>query len=233
MNVPATANTALMNGQARGAEALDNSVLEMPRVCLLQSKSPEVEEKPREFIAGDIINNLTKEKLGESFIPIFAFINWLKFNPRNVADPAYDASYGAGDLIWKIDDPLDPRTKEAEFGPNGEKPVAMKVINFVCYFPPIKMPLVLSFSKTSFKAGRQLSSMVKFAGVDAFARQYKLGAKLEKGTAGSYYVYTVSPNGMTAPEDFTFAEGLYKALSGRVKDIVVDHDAPIEEKRPY
>ena len=144
-------------GVQRGFEGgVDREDLIIPRAKLIQALSPELTEGLEGIKVGSVINSLTKEVLPQEFIPIFTFKNYIRFNPRSKDDPNFDSEFDPGAVIWKSTDPLDPKVKaEAKFGPNGEKPVATTFINFFSYFPGVPMPIIVSFSKTSYKAGQR------------------------------------------------------------------------------
>ena len=155
-------NVPAVNVPKRGLEeGVENEDVMIPRASLLQSLSPEIIEDTHKHLnlkVGQIINSLTKEVLPDTFIPIIRFVTWVRFNPRNKEDKNFDPTYDAGATIWRSNDPHDERVlREGKFGPNGEKPLATKFVNFLCYFPGVEMPIVISFSKTSFKAGKQLT----------------------------------------------------------------------------
>ena len=207
----------------------------IPRAKLLQALSPEVLEETKtlegkDLKQGMIINSITKAILPVEFIPVFKFSNWVRFNPRNTQDPRYLKDYDPGAVIWRSSDPLDPKVvEEAKFGPNGERPAATKFLNFFAYFPGSEMPVIVSFSNTSYKAGKQLLSLCQFTQGDMFSRKYKLGSKQAKNDIGTYFVLTVEPAGMASETDFKIAEGLWNTFATKVKDIQVDAEHPGEE----
>lgn len=210
MEVKKNSAIAINNTRKGFEENTPREDLIIPRAKLLQALSPEVIEDSDKFKPGMIINSLTKEILPEEFVPIFKFTNWIRFNPRSTKDPAHDPAYGAGDIIWRSSDPLDPRViEEAKFGPNGENPLATKFINFFAYFPGVDMPVIISFSKTSLKAGRRLLSLAQFSQKDMFAMKYKLSAKQEVGDAGQYYVLNVEPIEHANENEYDTASNLW------------------------
>jgi hypothetical protein len=190
-------------------------------------KSAEVVEDGKKFQPGMIINSLTKEILPAKFIPVFKFTNWIRFNPRNSKDDNFDPAYGPGDIIWRSNDPLDPRVQEeSKFGPNGEPPIATKFLNFFCYFPGVNMPLILSFSKTSFGAGKRLLSLAQFSGKDMFATKYKVASKQEIGEVGAYFVFVVDLVGAADEPEYALGFGLWEQYAN--KPIQVHDEAPEE-----
>lgn len=208
-------------------EPVSKEDLIIPRAKLLQALSPEVIDDGGKFRPGMIINSLTKEELPGEFIPIFKFTNWIRFNPRDKKDPNFDPAYGPGDIIWRSTDPLDIKVvEESKFGVNGENPLATKFINFFCYFPGVNMPLILSFSKTSLKAGRRLLSLAQFSGRDMFGTKYKVVSKQETGDAGTYFVLNVDQVGIASEQEYTIGSKLWEQYSD--KPIQVHEEAPEE-----
>ena len=192
----------------------------IPRARLLQALSPDLEDNDT-LKAGMIINSLTKEVLPETFIPIIYSSNWIRFNPRNKEDAGYDASYSPGDIIWTSTDPEDPRVvAESQFGPNGELPLATKFHNFLSYFPGCAMPVVLSFSKTSFKTGKELLSLLKFTPGDIWSRAYKLTAIKKENDKGKFFVLKTGIHGIAKAEDAKLAEQWYEDF--KHKEIKMD-----------
>jgi len=195
----------MMKPSRRGFEdPIDQSDLIIPRAKLLQALSPEVAEGDKK--AGQLINNITSELLPDKFVPIFVYLEWFRFNARDKGAPGYDSNFDLGALIWRTRDHNDPRTKEAEFGPNGEKPIANRVLQFFSVFENQDMPVVIGFSSTSYKAGKKLLSLCKFTGGDMFSKKYSLTSKHVKNDKGSYYVLEVAPAGLASEEEFKKAE---------------------------
>ena len=207
----------------------------IPRAKLMQALSPEVVDNiqtpdGKDIKVGMIINSLTKDDLPAEFIPVFKFTNWIRFNPRNDKDPNFNPAVEPGAIIWRSNDPDDPKVREeGAFGPNGEVPLATKFINFFCYFPGVPMPIILGFAKTSYKAGRQLLSLAKFTPGDMFSRKYKLTSKVVKGEF-TYCVFNVEPCGIPADSDFKFAEALWNEYASKAKDLQVHDEAGAAEE---
>jgi hypothetical protein len=217
---------AMIEPVGRGfEEKTDREDLILPRVVLLQALSPQVVDGTEGCRPGVIINSITSEKIPEVFLPIFKYTEYLKFNPRDSKFDGFDPAFDAGALIWKITDPADPRTAECKFGEAGEKPTAMKVMNFLCYFPGSPMPLVLGFSKTSYKAGKKLISLAQFSGGDLFSRKYKLISKPAESNGNKYFVLDVGIVGKSNQDEFKVAEALYQSFRG--KDLQV-HEPTVE-----
>lgn len=229
--------TALSNYKDRKGfeEEIDTRDIRLPRAKLMQALSPEVVDQAHK--SGVIINDLTGDVMPIEFVPIFKFTEYVKFNPRDKKDPNYDPAFEPGAILWKTVDSNDPRVAECEFGPNGEKPTALKVLNFFCYFPEILMPAIISFSKTSYKAGKNLLSLCLLGGGAMFSRKYKLTAKQETGDAGTYFVFQVGAAGRVNEDDFKVCSSLYEQFRPKKIDVVYDEEhAPngaASSGRPY
>ena len=221
------------NGCGRGfEEPIAREDLVIPRAKLFQGLPTEYEKFP-DAKPGQILNSLTKETLPAEFVPVFKFTNWVRYNARKQGEPGFDPNYAPGAMIWRSTDPHDPKVRaESEFGPNGEPPLATKFLNFFSVFPGSSMPVVVSFSKTSLKAGRQLITLAQLTGGDMFSRKYRLGVKKESNDQGSYYVLTVDPAGIVDTELYKQAEALFENFA--TKPIKVDEEQPeATEEAPF
>lgn len=201
----------------------DSNDIIMPRVFLLQAGSPLVKEG--DFVAGEIVNSMNQERLGDTFVPIFYWKEFAKFNPKDRDKRNFDPAFEPGEIIWRTRDHNDPRVlSECSFGPNSEKPTAVTFFNFLCLFEGTDYPLVLSFSKTSYGAGKKLFSLAKFANEDMFNRKYEIGTKLKTNEHGSFFVLDVTPAGSSSNDMRTKAEGLWESLADKKADIQADVD---------
>lgn len=228
-NTPAVVGPGgLQKTAGRGFEEPgERSEILIPRVELLQFTSPKVQDQPDKYAAGKIVNNLSGEILPMEFIPILKFTEWFMFNPRKTDDPNYNANFGPGEVVWRTTDPNDERTKLAEFGPAGERPVATRIMNFLSYFPGASMPLcVLGFKATSYKAGKKLYTLARYAGGDMFGKKYRLSTVKKDNDQGKFFVFDVDPAGNSTPEEFACCEGLWKEFHDKAKDIKTADEAP-------
>jgi hypothetical protein len=178
----------------------------LPRLELTQALSPSVvtgDAKP-----GVLLNSVDKSEFGKemSIIPVILRKHYIRWIPRNEG----------GGMLWKSDNPADPRViEETKFGPNGEKPLATAYLNFLCLVEGQEMPIVVSFSNTSYTAGRRLLTMAKMQGGDLFSRSYKLSAKPKTNNKGTFFVLEVGEGQLTTKEDYARAERLYNAFASR------------------
>jgi hypothetical protein len=239
-------NTALSTntGPQRGFEGgIDQEDLVIPRAAVMQSTSDELKDKTlvkeKGIVFGDIVNSLTKDKLGEEFIPIFMFKNWARFNPRDEKDPNFVQGIAPAGTVWISRDPLDPRVvAESKFGPAGEKPAATTFINFFSYFPGSPMPVIVSFAKTSYGAGKKLITLARLTGGDLFSKKYRLTTETESNEKGTYAVLKVQPAGNVTPEEYKLCEDLWTKFAQKANDIQVHDQSKVDteettSKRPY
>jgi len=224
-------DTSMARPLGRGhEEKSEQEDLEIPRCKLVQSTSDEAttEIKEQKVEVGKIINSITKGKLPTDFIPILKFTNWIRWNPRKKDDQNFDPAFDPGALIWNSSDPNDPRVvQNKDFGPNGEPPIATKYLNFLSYFPGHNMPVIISFAKTSLKAGRRLNTLSRFSGGDMFSSKYRLTSKQREANGTKFYVLEVSQAGKPKQDEFKIAENWYGNFKDRA--IKVHQEAPEEE----
>lgn len=210
-------------------EPIDIKDLIISRATLLQALSPDVVEHGDKFRPGQIIDSVTKLILPAEFIPMYKFTNYIRFNPRNQQHPNYDPAYKAGDIIWRTNDPLDPRViEETKFGPNGEAPLATKFLNYMSYFPGVEMPIVVSFSKTSYDAGKNLLNLALRTKKAMFATKYKLSSVMQTNSADQkYFVLVVDSLGPVTEEEFAVAKKIKGVFP--IQNVKVHEEAPDQE----
>jgi hypothetical protein len=214
-----------LNSDRRGfEEEVDQSDLIIPRAKLVQPTSDEMHDPANTTLRGGmIINSLTKEELSKMFVPIFYYKEYLRFNPRKKSDRGFLPDFAPGALIWRTRDGNDPRVAaECQFGPVGETPVALTTLNFFSLFKDSAMPLILSFGKTSYKAGKNLLSLAKLRGGAMFSRQYKLSVLPMTNDQGSYFVMKVDPCGDCDAEMFKLGESYFNQF-GMKRDTLKTH----------
>lgn len=224
--------TAMFDKGRKGfEEPIQPGELTIPRAKMLQGLSEEVKNDPRKFYAGLMINSITKETLTESFVPIKRMPNsWVRFNARKTDDVNFVPGFEAGGVVWKSNDPKDPRViEETKFGPKGEAPPATAYLNFLCYFEGFPIPCLLSFGRTSYQGGKDFLTMAFGFGGDMFSRKYKLVAKQVTKNANSFYVLEVTPAGKCSEDELVIGQTLYDAFAGvdlKVHDEEEEH--PVE-----
>lgn len=214
-------------------EPIEQGDLIIPVAKLFQGTPTEQEAYPNAKM-GQIVNSLTQEVLPSTFVPVYKWTEVAKFNARNKEingkpNPDFDPAFEPGALIAKATSSSDPLWKESEWGPNGEKPRADKSMCFMCYFSGVPMPLLLRFSRTSYKAGKKLLSLAQFSGVNMFDRRYKLTTKKEQSENNIYHVFHVEPDGLSTTDEREVAMGWYQSLRGKQVQVHEDKNVNWEE----
>ena len=211
------ASTAVAKqGAPRGLDDEDPADLLLPRVELLQSMSPAVQNGLGK--AGELVNQISKTPLPtDVFIPIAMHRKFIKWIPR---------SEGGG-VEYQTNDPKDPRViTDTKWGPAGEKPTCTKYLNFLILLEGQTLPIVLSFAMTSFQAGRKLYTMAKMSGGDIWNKKYKLHSMSKTNAMGTFFVFDVTEAGDSGEEDQKIAENLYNSFATRDLNFEVDAGAP-------
>lgn len=197
----------------------------IPRAKLFQGLPTEYEEYP-DAKPGQILNNVTKEVLPAVFIPIMRHIEWIRFNPRDGKDPNFDKAFQPGEVIWRSTNPNDERViKESTWGVDGAKPLALKFLSFLSYFPGSSMPIVVSFYKTSFNAGKTVNSVLEYSKGNMYEHSFRLTTKMTKSDQYSYYVLQTAYAGKAKEEDMLEAKRFYESFkhsSLKTKDEYTD-----------
>ena len=198
----------------------------IPRIKIIQTLSPERKDKLAE--EGDIINSLTKEKLnGKVFIPVFKFNNNIDWKDR---------SEGGGMLCYARDGKVGEKSdgtkvmcascKRCEFDNTKQGkdaiPKCTKYINFFGFFAGERMPIILSFSKTSYNEGKKLYSLAKVTMQNMWNYGYTLNEKLQAKNGNEWYIITTTPSGATEAEDREFGLNLYKMYRDSLSTINFD-----------
>ena len=218
---------------------LDQSDLIMPRIKLLQSVSPEVEEFENAK-AGHFWHSLAGECLGESlrFIPILvrkSIVLWApRGDDRGVLARSNDCvSWDRGDETFEVKFKNTPPQKWrlgdsvrdsglTEFGssireePNSQ-PAAALTYNFMVYLPDhpeMKLAILLN-TRSSVKAAKTLISKIEMANQDQFALKFTVSPQMVKGDGQSYYNYVYARSGYADQDEYEFCSDQYNRFKGK------------------
>lgn len=201
-------------GTPMGFEDEEAGDMVIPRIKVINALSPERKDKKAD--EGDVINSLTLEKLnGRVFIPVFKFNNNILWKDRadggGIACIARDGKMGSlqdGSAL------LCATCRKCEFDNSktgkDAAPKCTKYINFFGFITGTKMPIILSFSKTSFAEGKRMYSLAKVTMQNMWNFGYRLDAKLMSKGGNEWYNPAVEAAGPTDEADRAFASELYK-----------------------
>lgn len=219
-----------------GFEDEDPGDMIIPRVKVIQTLSPE--RKEGLAAEGDIINSLTKDKLnGLVFIPVFKFNNNIEWKPRaeggGIKCVARDGKHGEmsdGTLL------VCASCKRCEFDNTKQGkdaiPKCTKYINFFGFFAGERMPIILSFAKTSYAEGKRLYSLAKVTMQNMWNHGYKLTEKLQSKNGNEWYICVPVPAGASAEEDRAFALSLYRTYRDTIQNVKIDVEDASTESSP-
>lgn len=196
----------------------------IPRVKLFQGVPTEYEQYP-DAKPGQLLNNITKEVLPGEFIPLIRYKQWIRFNPRDPKDPDFDKAYNPAEIIWQSSDPNDPRViEQGKWRADGQKPLALSFLNFLCYFPGSSMPIVLSFHKTNYNVGRQINTTLELGSGNMFSHKFAINSKFTKTDQYSYYVLQARYLGKPTDEEYKTASEYYRKFANRQLDVKHEED---------
>lgn len=220
--IPQTEPTApaVYDGPTGLADNITAKDLRLPRIALLQALSPLVQNEGEKYKSGMFIDTLTQDVLPSplSFTPVFVFTNVIKWKPRTEG----------GGMIYKTTKMTDKVLRDIQW--NGrEKPTADQYINVVCMVPGIDVPLILSFCKTSLKAGQTLTTLIQRSGC-AWKFNYILDAVKTTNTKGTFYVMRARRGDLSTPAIMQEAALLYNQVKGMSID--TDYEGATHEDVP-
>ena len=206
---------------ARGGLAHESiEDLDLPHALLLQPTSPQVVAPDSKLKAGKVVDSYFSEELPATFIPISVSKRWVKYRSQEEG----------GGVEWSTRDALDSRVEVEGKWKDGQPPAATEIWDYVVFFEgKLDLPMMISFSKTSFGAGRRLYSLFKFSKQDMWNRKYKYTAKMiqgkKKGKNVTYYVYIIDPAGEATKEERSAAMQWYTSFGSKQVAEVVDDEA--------
>ena len=215
-----------MDGAPLGFEDDNEDDMIIPRIKVVNALSPERKDKLAD--EGDIINSLTVEKLnGKVFIPVFKFNSNIEWKDRadggGIHCHAKDGKRGfESDGTSKMC--AQCRRNEFDNSKTGREaiPKCTKYINFFGFIQGERMPIILSFSKTSYNEGRKLYSLARVSMQNMWNHGYTLDSKLMAKGGNEWYNIVVTAAGATSDEDRAFGTELFKSF--RHSDLVYDLD---------
>ena len=170
----------------------------LPRIELLQALSPAVGSG--QGIPGQLVSNITKEDLGKpTLIPIQVKKSFICWRPREAG----------GGIEYRTDDPNDPRVQEDIKWNGDQKPKCTQYLNFLCLQADSLEPIVVSFCKTSYQAGKKFLTLCRGSKGDIWVTKYELSAVQKTNNYGTFYVLEINPVGPTTDTEMQTAEALY------------------------
>lgn len=192
----------------RGYDAgVDDDDKSIPRVKILQSLSPEVtEDESGTFKPGLMINSVSREIYPENleFMAVHHWKEWIKWIPRDEG----------GGIQWRCINKDDPRVREEGVWINGTPPTAPPYLHFLAIPTNTEQPnpVVISFAKTNYNAGKQLLNTTLMAGGDMFSKKYAVCTNKETNKHGTFFVAKIRPIGWVSEEEYKVAILAYETV---------------------
>jgi len=213
----------------KGAETvksnLDSDDIELPRMKLLQSLSPELEDGHK---AGDLFHHVMEHSFGSSVrvVPIFHFKSYMLWNPRKsgggILARADDGvtwnRLGEWEVTldsnkqkrtWAITDRNVRASGLAEWGTSDDQdenspPAATKLINVVAWLPdfPEMSPIVIPFQRGLLKSGTRWVSKIEMSQAPEFGQVFELSTeKVPNNDGEEYFSFKTRGDGFLKDED--------------------------------
>lgn len=239
----------------KGLESLGMGDFEIPRLKLLQAISPEVTDGRGK--AGNYWHTVLEQDLGGSLeiIPLYLSKSAILWRPREDgggilarADDGINWSPSQGQFTVKIDKrgttrtwKLAPTVAESrllEWGTYDEQdpqsqPAATKMLNCAVWVRSIDSPVVMTFQRSSLKAGSKFAGKLKLSNLPIFGRKFRLFSVDDTNSSNQEFKnMSLEAVGVVEnEEEFKRYEEMYqnfKALGIKIKDIegLQDEDAP-------
>lgn len=214
-----------MKGDAgKGTENLGSADMEIPRLVLLQSLSPEVVDG--DFKAGTFYHTVLEETVGDGkelrIVPIYADIRYILWRPRHEgggilarADDGVHWSPANAEfsvkpykdqpkqVVWKTKDTV-AESGLANWGSSDpsdteSQPAATKMWNFVVALPdyPELGPMVLTFQRGSAYVGKNFSGKLAMGGKGApsFGQVFNMTVKKDNNGSGDFFNFVITKEG--------------------------------------
>jgi len=208
----------IQTGDRSGTEHITREDIQMPRIGLAQSLSPELVDGDPKYIEdlklGNMFNNLTGFVYGNGpldFIVVRADPpRWVEFIPREEGGGVKDPNVPADD----------PRT---QFGENGELPIATKFYDFIVMILPSRELVALSFKSTGLKVARQLNGLIAMRNAPVYAGKYRITSMMTQNAKGRFAIFVVKNAGWAPdPDTYQYAKDVSENLAG--KKVVIDYE---------
>lgn len=250
--------------EGRGTENVQQSDLEIPRLKLVQALSPELQTYDT-LKAGHFFHTAAEHIFTEPVrvVPIYMDRRFILWNPREAgggilarADdgvhwvPAnksftvkLDKKDGGKQVTWKTADTVEASglANWGTLNPDDpdSPPAATLMYSFIVAFPdhPDLMPAVLTFQRSSIRAGRRFLTKLKTTRAPMFGLQFVLSSVVEQNGANQdFYNMQLTGDGFVEDEAAYLAykeqhEGFASTGFG-IKDLegAQDDEPPADEK---
>lgn len=219
---------------AVGNESVGVEDIVIPRLGLIQSLSPEVDEDDPKYIEGakpgDFFNSLTRELYASPVSVVFVDRkkDYTVFKKRSAGGGfrgAYASELEAKQAIAAGEDPAD------------QMEIVETAQNFGMILSPegkIISEIVIPMTSTKLKVDRQINSMIRLRGAARFASVFYLESTKEKNDKGTFYNIKATIGPWVSSDIAAAAKRMYDAIHAGSRSIDSEYDvevsaAPAEE----
>lgn len=200
----------------KGSEDVGAKDMILPRVDVLQALSPQIKKSDPNYIEGAeqgvIFNTVTGELYGSSvsFIPVLFRKEWVVWKLRKAGGGfcgAFSSEDEAESFRCGLPCPEDHETVESH--------------QHFCMLLTDHGPeeAVFSMTKSKLKVSRALNTLVQIAGVDRFAKAYRVDAIETESQKGEFWSFKVHPVGFVSKELYDRGQALYEMIKSGAADV--------------
>jgi hypothetical protein len=219
-------------GDKTGTEEITANDIRLPRLCIAQGLSPEMDSASSSYIDGlklyELFNDLTGEIYGREqlrFMVVARKVKHIEYDPDNRG------------VVLDMDVPNgDPRLQWTT-GDGGERfpPAATTYIDFVSLLlkkDGSSEPIVISIKTTNkfqTKAAERLTGFIKFKNAPIYSGVYTIQSKSEKSANGPFGVFAIGQAGFVQNEAlYRSAKAFHESLAG--KTIIINREPGMEDE---
>ena len=216
----------LKKGNA-GSEDVSMKDMILPRIDVLQALSPQIKKSDPGYIPGaeqgQIFNTVTGEIYGTevTFVPVMFRKEFVLWKLRQ---------HGGG-FIGAFSGEQEANMAHSQVQTPSECEVVESHQHFVMILTPHGTEeAVLSMTKSKLKVSRNLNTLIQMAGVDRFAKAYKISSIEVDGDKGSYWSYKAAAAGFVTQELYNKGKELYDMIKAGAADVdrtVSDEAGPV------
>ena len=205
----------LKKGNA-GSEDVTAKDMILPRVDVLQALSPQIKKSDAAYIPGaeqgQIFNTVTGQIYGASvtFVPVLFRKEWTVWKLRKAGGGfcgAFKTKEEGEAAVVAMQNPVDYEVVESH------QHFAMLLTD---HGPE---EAVFSMTKSKLKVSRALNTLVQIAGVDRFAKAYRMDAVETSSDKGEFWSFKVHPVGFVDKELYDRGQGLYEMIRAGAADV--------------
>lgn len=200
----------------KGSEDVGSRDMILPRVDVLQALSPQIKKSDPNFIEGaeqgKIFNTVTGEIYGDSitFIPILFRKEWVVWKLRKAGGGFCGAFPTEADA---------ERFRSGLQSPDDHEAVESHQHFAILLTEHGPEEAVFSMTKSKLKVSRALNTLIQIAGVDRFAKAYRLDAIETSSDKGDFWSFKAHPVGFVTKELYDRGQGLYEMIKAGQADV--------------